>query len=92
MVLITKVTQNAASKNNGTYLISMNMVLTDDAVEVIDQNYSQNHNPANNISVARDEIMKRMQKDIDNYKATQVVSDSVAFKDIATYINSKLVV
>lgn len=92
MVLIATVTKKSASKNNGTYTVSMNLVLTDDAAEVINKDYSQIHNPANNISVARDELMVRMQTDIDDYKENKVVYISVAFTNAVTYINANLVV
>ena len=93
MALIATVTKKSASKDAaGIYSISMNLVLTDDTVEVINQDYSQTHNSANNISVARDEVMARMQDAIDEYKENKIVYDSTAFTDAVTYINANLVV
>jgi len=93
MALEVTVTKKSASKDStGIYSISMNLVLTDDAVEVINQDFAQVHNSANNISVARDEIMTRMQDAIDEYKENKVVYDSVAFTNAVTYINENLVI
>jgi len=93
MVLEATVTKKSASKNTtGIYSISMNLVLTDNAVEVINQDFSQTHNSANNISVARDEIMAKMQSAIDGYKENKIVYDSAAFTNTVTYINTNLVV
>lgn len=93
MVLEATVTKQSASKDaTGIFSISMNLVLTDDAVEVINQDFAQVHNSANNISVARNEIMARMQDAIDEYKENLVVYNSAAFTDAVTYINENLVV
>lgn len=93
MALIATVTKKAASKASaGIYSVSMNLVLTDDAAEVINQDYSQTHNSANNISVARDEIMNRMQADIDDYKENKTVYDNAIFTNAVIYINANLVV
>lgn len=93
MALIATVTKKSASKNAiGIYIVSMNLVLTDDSVEVINQDFSQIHNSANNISVARDEIIVKMQNAIDEYKENLVVYNSVAFTNAVTYINANLVV
>ena len=92
MVLVATVTKKAAARSNGTYIVSVNLVLTDDAVEVINQDYSQVHKPANNISVARDELLVYTQAAIDDYKANQLVYNSVAFTDVIIYINANLVI
>jgi len=93
MVLEATVTKKSASKDaTGIYSISMNLILTDDAIEVINQDFAQTHNSANNISVARDEIMAKMQDAINKYKENKIVYDSVAFTDAVTYINTNLVV
>lgn len=93
MVLVATVAKKSASIDvNGIYAVSVNLILTDDAVEILNQDYSQIHNPANNISVARDELLVNIQKTIDDYKANQIVYDSIAFTNAVTYINDNLVV
>lgn len=93
MVLVATVTKKSASKDStGIYTVSMNLVLTDDAIEVINRDFAQIHNSTNNISVARNEIMARMQVVIDEYQENKVVYDSVAFTNAVTYINENLVV
>lgn len=93
MTLEATVTKKSASKDStGIYTVSMNLILTDDTVEVINQDFAQVHNSANNISVARDEIMTKMQTAIDEYKENKAVYDSVIFTNAVTYINENLVV
>lgn len=93
MVLVATVTKRSATKSaTGIYLVTMNLILTDDSVEVINQDFLQVHNSANNISVARDEILSKMQMVIDDYKANNVVYDSTAFTNAVTYVNENLVV
>lgn len=93
MVLEATVTKKSASKDSpGIYSISMILILTDDAVEVINKDFVQVHNSANNISVARDEIMARMQDAIDEYKENKLVYDSAMFTTAVAYINTNLVV
>lgn len=93
MALEATVTKKSASKDAaGIYSISMNLILTDDTVEVINQDFAQVHNSANNITVARDEIMARMQEAIDEYKENKTVYDSAIFTNAVTYINANLVV
>lgn len=92
MALITKVSRKSASKVNGVYRVSMNLVLTDGFEEVLSRDYTQIHNPMNNINIAMDAIIKRMQADINTYKANLTVFESKVFTDSVTYINDKLVV
>lgn len=93
MALEATVTKKSASNGApGIYSISMNLVLADDTVEVINRDFAQVHNSANNISVARDEIMARMQNAIDEYKENKAVYDSALFTNSVTYINENLVV
>lgn len=92
MALEATIIKKSATKNYGTYIVAVNLVLTDDAVEVINQDFSQIHNPANNISVARDELLIKVQAAIDEYKENQIVYNSVAFTDAVTYINANVVV
>lgn len=91
MALTKIVTKKAASKDtNNIIRITANLVLTEDSVEVLNQNFSQNHNPANNISVARNELLIKMQVAIDKYKSNKVIYDSTAFTDAITYIDDNL--
>lgn len=93
MALTKLITKKSASKNiNETYSIAVNLVLTDDSVEVINKNFSQDHNPANNISVASDELVMKIQTVIDTYKANKIVYDSIAFTNAVTYINENTTV
>lgn len=93
MVLVATVTKSLAFEDStGIYIISMNLVLTDDAVEVINQDFSQIHNIANDITIARDEIMLEMQNAIDNYKTNKIIYDNAMFTDAVSYINTNLVV
>lgn len=93
MALTKLITKKSALKNvNGIYSIAVNLVLTDNSVEVINRNFSQDHNPANNISVARDELVMKIQTVIDTYKANKIVYDSTAFTNAVAYINENITI
>lgn len=93
MALTKLVTKKSASKNaNGIYSIAVNLVLTDDSVEVVKKDFFQDHNPANNISVARDELAIKIQTVIDTYKANKIIYDSTAFTNAVAYINENITV
>lgn len=57
---------------------------------VIYQDFSQNHNPANPISVATGALMEKMQTVIDQYKQSQVVFNSSQLNNALSYIESNL--
>lgn len=91
MALTKTITKKSADKNiNNIIVITVNLVLTEDEVEVLNLNFSQNHNPANNISVARNELLVKMQTAIDKYKNDKVIYDSTAFTDAVAYIDNNL--
>lgn len=91
MALSAIVTKNTMAVDvNGIYNISVNLTLTDDAVEVLNQNFSQTHNPANDISVARNMLLEKIQTAINNYKTNKTAHGSVAFTNAITYINTKI--
>lgn len=90
MALVKTVTKKSANKNTNNIIITANLVLTDDSVEVLNQDFSQNHNSVNNISVARNELLIKMQTAIDKYKSDKVIYDSTAFTDAITYIDNNL--
>lgn len=91
MALTKTLTKKSADKNtNNTIVITVNLVLMEDEVEVLNQNFSQNHNPVNNISVARNELVIKIQTAIDKYKSDKVIYDSTAFTDAITYIDNNL--
>ena len=91
MALTKTITKKSADKNiNNIIVITVNLVLTEDEIEVLNLNFSQNHNPANNISVARNELLIKMQTAIDKYKNDKVIYDSTAFTDAITYIDNNL--
>lgn len=75
---------------NGNYMVSINLVLIDNNVEVINQNISQNHNPANSILIAKNELIKKAQALIDSYKADKEIRKSSEFTNLVTYIDSSL--
>ena len=91
MALTKTITKKSADKNiNNIIVITVNLVLTEDEIEVLNLNFSQNHNPANNISVARNELLVKMQTAIDKYKNDKVIYDSTAFTDAVAYIDNNL--
>jgi hypothetical protein len=57
---------------------------------IIYQSFSQNHNPANAISVARDALQDKMQTIINQYKQAKVVFDSPQLDNALSYIENNL--
>lgn len=91
MALTKTITKKSASKNiDNIIIITANLVLMDDEIEVVNQNFSQNHNPANNISVARNELLIKMQVAINKYKSNKVIYNSTVFTEAITYIDDNL--
>lgn len=94
MALIPTVTKKVVTKQkDGRITVTLNLSVTDDVLvlEVINQDFVQDHNPGNNISVARDALLADMQDVIDRYKSEQQIFNAPVFTDAVTYIQNNLV-
>ena len=93
MVLVATVTKEAVNKNiTNVYDVIMNMVLTDDAVEVINRDYSIRYRSGDAIGGKTNELIAQMQEDIDDYKAEQVIYNAAAFDTAVATVQAGLVV
>ena len=72
--------------------VSLNMVLTDDAVEVINKDYVLHYRPGNSIAAKQAAWLALMQADIDKYKSEQTIFDAAALNTVVTNLNGSLVV
>lgn len=75
---------------NNILKLTIELVLSDDDVAIFSKQFSQTHNPANSISIARDELLKKIQKEINNYKSNKLALNSKAFTDVINYIKTNL--
>ena len=91
MALEKTITKKSVNKStDGRVSLVVNLTLKDGGIEVLNQDFSQNHNPANDISSAGNELLKRMQNKINEYKSGKVVYGSALFDKAILDINSKL--
>lgn len=85
------ITKKAVNKTDSIYQITLNMICIEGIIEVINQDFTQNHNPANSINIAKEAIQKRMQKVIDDYKANQTILNSQQLDNAVADIQNSLI-
>lgn len=91
MALSAEVSVVSAHSDKGDKLVvTLKLILTDNGEEVLNQNFTQNHNPDNPISVARDAMLEKMQSTIDDFKEGQEMRDSAALSNAIAYIENNL--
>lgn len=72
--------------------ITLNMTLTDDAVEVMNVDYSVRYRTGDSISAKEAEFISLMQADIDKYKSEQVIFTHPQLDIAVTNVEAGLVV
>lgn len=93
MVLSVAVSKKSVSKVMAKmWHITLNMILTDDAVEVLNNDYSVRYRTGGSISAKEAEFVFLMQSDIDKYKGEQVLFTHPALDTAVTNIENGLVV
>jgi long-subunit fatty acid transport protein len=93
MALTATVTKKSAIKTpDNRYDISFNLILTDDAVEVINADYSCRYKTGDNVSSKLAIIITDMQNDINKYKAQKTVFNSTVLNNAVTTIQNGLTV
>jgi len=91
MALAIQVTKGAVRlKEPDTYYITVNMVVTDDSVEVLNQSFECNYNPGQDPETEVRSLRTKMQRAIDNYKAEQVIFNHAKFATAVTWLNNNL--
>jgi len=92
MALAVTVTKKAVTQNQeGMWHITLNMVCTDSAVEVINQDYTMRYKTGNDIEVVVKKSLEEMQRTINYYKSSQVVFNHTKLNNAVTYLNTNLV-
>lgn len=71
-------------------IITFNLIVKDNNVEVINQDFSCNYEPGDNPAQKVAKITEQMQKLIDNYKAEQVIFNATALNTAVTNIQGGL--
>lgn len=93
MTLSVTVTKKSVSKNmDKLWNITMNMTLTDEAVEVINKDYSIRYRTGDDIGAKTNQLTEQMQADIDKYKAEQVIFMNAKLDTAVSIIQAGLVV
>jgi len=72
--------------------VALNMVMTDDAVEAINKDYSVRYRTGDSIAVKEYEFIALMQADIDRYKSEKAIYDAAAFGEAVENVEAGLVV
>lgn len=72
------------------YQITLNMIATDNSVEVINQDFTQPYRPGDNINIKAVKFQTEMQAAIDKYKAEQNIYNNSTLTSVVTWLNSNL--
>lgn len=75
-----------------TYYITINLTITDDSVEVINQSFECNYSPGQDPEETVKTLRDKMQKAIDTYKAEKTVYDHTKLDTAVTWLNNNLTV
>lgn len=91
MVLVSTVSKaNVIKTQDKMWNVSMNMVLTDDGVEVINKDYSVRYRTGDSVAAKELEFISLMQIDINKYKSESVIYNAHAFSTIVTNVEAAL--
>ena len=71
--------------------ITLNMVCTDDTVEVINKDFSVRYRTGQDIEDKATEIKEDMQAEINKYNSEQQIFDHAKMDLLVTYLNNNLV-
>ena len=87
MTLAKEVTKLFPTPNR----IGMQLVLTDDSVEVLTKSYWKQFNPTGGATIKiKQKIAREMQADIDEYKRLRAIYDASAFDTAITQVSDGL--
>ena len=91
MVLIATVSKSDVTKvMEKMWNISMNMILTDDASEVINKDYSVRYRTGDSVAAKESEFIELMQADIDKYQSEKGIYDAPAFGTAVANVEAAL--
>ena len=91
MTLIATVTKKGVTyMMDKMWAVAINVVLTDDAVEVWDRDYSVRYRAGDVIAAKQAKLIEMAKADIDKYKSEQMIFDALAFDDVVTNVQAAL--
>lgn len=91
MALVIGVTKVSVSEQmDKLWTIVLNLACTEDAVEVINRNFSVKYKLGQDIDNKRAEFLERMQDTIDAYIGEQAVFDHAKMDSLVTYLETNL--
>lgn len=89
-LVITVIKKEVSLQQDKLWNIILNMICTDAAVEVINQDFSTRYRTGDDIDDKTAGLFADMQAVIDEYNAEQVVFDHAKMDTLVTYLNSNL--
>jgi len=88
-VVITK--KSVTRQQDKLYVVTVNMILKDTDVEVLNQDFSIKYRTGDNITSKKEALQAQIQEVINNYKAERVIFNAAAFGTMCTNIQNALV-
>ena len=70
--------------------VSINVVLTDDSIEVWDRDYSVRYRAGDVIAAKQAKLIEMAKADIDKYKSEQMIFNAPALDDVVTNVQTAL--
>ena len=93
MALSIQVTKGSVRLHEpATYYITLNLTVTDDSVEVINQSFECNYSPGQDPEAEVKALKNKMQEAIDKYKAEKTIYDHAKLNTAVTWLNNNLTV
>ena len=90
-MLSANVTKESVTTNQvGLYIITLKLVLTDSEGAGFTKTYSEEYRTGENIDDKKIKFLRKMQHDIDSYKSSQTISNTVALATAVTEIQNGL--
>lgn len=91
MVLTAVVTKHSVTKLiDNLYSVGMNLVLTDESVEVFNKDYFIRYRSGDDISEKTGQFITQMQADIDKYEVEQALYNAAAFDNAVVTVQAGL--
>ena len=91
MALISTITKKSVTEvQSKLWNVTLNMVLTDNSVEVLNTDYLLKYRPGDSIAAKQATWIVMMQADIDKYKSEQNIYNAAALNTVVTNVGSAL--
>ena len=93
MALTTTVTKKSVSLSQPKmWMITLNMSLKDNAVEVLNKDYSVKYKTGDSVPSKTVTFIELMQADINGYKSEQLIYNNIQLDTVVTNVQAGLVV